>query len=502
MKTKKIKLTIPNDISYLPIILDSVNKMACMHGFSKGEISKIEIGTEEAVSNVIDHAFDATEDASFDVIIEQQKLGLKVIIKEMGIPFDPSLIPEYDINNLQVSVKGLGTHLMKAVIDDVSFLNLGKAGKETHLFKHLNTGKIEDLMSKEELDDAEKAKTDEPLPKGSVKYKVRRMYPDEAVDVCKGAYSSYGYSYVLEHIYYPDRVREMNDSDELISFVAVTEDAPTVIAHSALEIEEMDRMVPQLGVAFTMPKYRGQGCMGVLGDAVMQEAADRNYTGVYARGITTHPYSQKACLKMGLMDCALLLSSGPEREYKGFEGKPQRESVVYHFKYMNKPESFEIFPPKKHAEIIEKIYANVGFSPKYGSPESIIPVSVDGKPALLNHEATIEIMPEANNSVGKIRISEYGSNVLHEVQKSLQSLCMDRIDTIYLFLRLNDPYTAYMTEEFEKMGFFFSGVMPGSENRDALVLQYLNNHQLDYDRIQLAGDMSKKIMEYIKEITS
>ena len=49
------------------------------------------------------------------------------------------------------------------------------------------------------------------------------------------------------------------------------------------------------------------------------------------------------------------------------------------------------------------------------------------------------------------------------------------------------------------MGFFFAGILPESRIGDALILQYLNNVRLEYDKIQLLSDISKELLNYIKE---
>jgi len=55
-----------------------------------------------------------------------------------------------------------------------------------------------------------------------------------------------------------------------------------------------------------------------------------------------------------------------------------------------------------------------------------------------------------------------------------------------------------LTEELEKLGFFFAGVLPQASVGEALVLQYLNNVQLDYSKIQAYSDMAKRLLAYIK----
>jgi serine/threonine-protein kinase RsbW len=67
------------------------------------------------------------------------------------------------------------------------------------------------------------------------------------------------------------------------------------------------------------------------------------------------------------------------------------------------------------------------------------------------------------------------------------------------FLNLADPLTPRFAEQFEELGFFFVGVLPaGLPDGDALVLQYLNNVPIDYARIQLASDLAREILGYIR----
>jgi len=489
---QQVKITLPNDLTYLPLILDGIKKMAEIMGFKKNDILKIEIGAEEAISNVIKHAFEPDEKSTFDVILNNLSLGLKIIIKEKGIPFDPSLIHEFKPDELKedLSGKGLGVFLIKQFIDEVSFHNLGKEGRETHLFKHLKNKTINQLVNKAELDVLENEKQENVLPKGSVSYDVRRMNPEEAVDVSKGAYSSYGYTYVLEHIYYPDRVRQMNKDNTLISFVCVTGEKE-IIGHCALEIEETDPLVPQLGVAFTKPKYRGQGCLNRLAASCMDYALNLNLFGIYARGVTTHPYSQKSLLRFEIFDCAIYISSGAIREYKDIEGTAQRESVVIHFKYLNPTPAFKIYPPEHHKDIIEKIYNNIKYKPIFELPPADLKFN--------QNDSVIDIQTDQLNMVAKIYIEQFGENILSEISKNLKELCFARMETIYLYLKLNNNLTSLLTSEFEKMGFFFSGVMPRSGQNDVLILQYLNNYTIDYDKIKIASEFGNDLLNYIRE---
>jgi hypothetical protein len=56
-----------------------------------------------------------------------------------------------------------------------------------------------------------------------------------------------------------------------------------------------------------------------------------------------------------------------------------------------------------------------------------------------------------------------------------------------------------MTSSFEGLGFFNSGIMPGASGKNRILLQYLNNQVLNYDSLNIASDVGKELLTYIKE---
>ena len=134
-----VKLTLPNEISYLPTAQAVVREAARRRGFEPEALSEFEVAVEEAVTNVMKHAYDSEENPTFDLICEEIPGGLQVILREKGIPFDPKLMPHYkpELAALHSSPAGIGFHLMKSLMDDVQLINLGPAGKETRLIKRL-----------------------------------------------------------------------------------------------------------------------------------------------------------------------------------------------------------------------------------------------------------------------------------------------------------------------------------------------------------------------------
>jgi len=326
-----------------------------------------------------------------------------------------------------------------------------------------------------------------------IHFTVRRMKPEEALEVSKVAYSTYGYTYINEDVYFPDRFRELNEKNDIISYVAVTDDGE-IIAHNAFE-RRQDKNIPELGIACTKPAYRGKGCLNKLNTILLEDAEKLNIAGIFSQGITTHPFSQKSLIKFGFRACGLYLSKSLSRTYKEIEQKKlQRESMVLLFQYVTLPEELTIYPPAHHTNMISGIYNHIGFKPE-------IKIA-DIQQAHDHHKSVVSVVTNQNSLVSDIYIKTYGQDIVEEVNRIFKNICLHRMETIYLRMPLKDPFTAKYTVEFEKMGFFFCGVLPRSEGNDELILQYLNNYIIDYDLLQIGSDKGLEILEYIKQQTA
>ena len=63
-----VELTLPNQLSYLPVAQAVVREAARNCGFADATLSEIELGVEEAVTNIMKHAYDIEENPTFDIV--------------------------------------------------------------------------------------------------------------------------------------------------------------------------------------------------------------------------------------------------------------------------------------------------------------------------------------------------------------------------------------------------------------------------------------------------
>ncbi|HOW24607.1 MAG TPA: ATP-binding protein [Bacteroidales bacterium] len=486
-----VKLTIPNDLTFFGLAQLFVREMAKKTGFSGSALDQIEIAVEESVTFVMKHAYDKEESKTIDIICQGVEGGLKIIVKDMGIPFDPSRIARFNItkNIEDMETEGLWIYMLNKVVDDLSFQNLGHLGKEIHMVKYLPQQAQTPVLSLEES-----AVMEDAMPgTGKIDYEVRRMLPEEAIEVSRCAYISHGYSFFDDHIYYPERLVEMNRSLEMISVVAVTKENE-FMGHTALVFQYPEDTIAELTFAFVNMEYRGQGALNRMTDFLLNVPKKRRLTGIYAYAVANHPFTQKSLMKYNLKDCGILLATSPASwKFKGIsDDTSQRISVVLSFRYMHVPSTLLLYPPEHHREMISKMYESLGASHQFLQPESRdVPFKT---PVSVLYTGLNEL-----EGCGEIYVMNYGENIRREIRRTLRSFCVRHISTINLFLKLTDPLTSLLTEEFEKMGFFFAGILPETMIGDALVLQYLNNVEFDYGKLVIYQDSTREILEYIQK---
>jgi anti-sigma regulatory factor (Ser/Thr protein kinase) len=483
-----LKLTLPNQMAYLALAQAFVDEAARQFGFTGSGLSEIQLGVEEAVTNVMKHGYDVEESRSFDILCERIAGGMRIVVCEKGIPFDPSQIPDYNPGSdlADSSTAGLGVFLMRAMMDDCSFHNLGPGGKETHLIKYLPPAAPEAGAATE----APPPAAPDAIPR-KIEYDVRLMRAEEAIEVSRCAYKSHGYSFFDDHIYYPERLVELNRSGEMISAVAVTRDN-TFMGHAALLYQYPEDRIAELTFVFVNQEYRGQGALNRLNDFLLTTPKSREFAGMYAYAVANHPFTQKATQRSGLGDCGILLATSPVSwKFKGIAGDAsQRISVVLSFKYMETPQRLTLFPPAQHREMIARLYRELGVEHDY-----VIPVAA-AAPA---EPSSIESSANPSEGCAEIFVARYGSDAVREVKKLLRSFCLRQMAAVNLFLNLEDPLTAVLAGEFEKLGFFFAGILPRARVGDTLILQYLNNVDLDYGKIVAYSPSARQTLAYIRE---
>jgi anti-sigma regulatory factor (Ser/Thr protein kinase) len=495
LKCEYSRLTIPNDSGYAPIVAKYAEEIARKIGFGDQEIEMIGRGVEKAVLNQMGYSFDPDERANLEVSCERVPEGLKVVIKDSGMPFDPNRIfwrGDSQTESREGSKPELEISDLREYMDEVLFRNLGPEGKETVLIKHLKRKNIVDYYEACDLTPYQ-SPTDHKLPVSEKdECIVRPMKPSEAIEVSKCIYRAYGYSYAYEHVYYPERLLELNKSGRMHSAVATTKEGE-IVGHCALTYWQDHGRVAEMTQGVVRPEYRYRGCFSKLTGYLVDKARSDGLMGIFDKPVTIHMLSQRVSHRFGLKDCALILGYIPTSvHFKGIaENLSERVSVLVHFMYLYRPAQLVIYPPLEHREMILKLYQNLGITPETETPE-------DSATENLQVNPLVEIKIISSMSFALIEIVSYGRNIVSEIRARLKELCLKKIEIINLYLNLGSPAMTGVVKEIERLGFFFAGILPGGvSGGDALILQYLNNVSIDYSKIVVSSKIAEEMTFYI-----
>ena len=307
--------------------------------------------------------------------------------------------------------------------------------------------------------------------------------------MCRCIYDAYRYTYVNEHLYYPDRVVALNESGDMVSAVACAPDGE-VAGHAALVFPEDTHEVADLAVVATKAKFRGQSVARRLGEYLDAEALARGLHGLFIEEVTVHTFTQKFCHRMGFVDTGFLLAYSPATmAFKGIaEETGARRSVILGFKYLTEPQVTRVYAPRRHREAIARIYERLGVKVEFAA---LSRAAHRGEPRLY-----VSVNPK--RAVATVRIPTYGRDLPQHIRSEVLRQLRDNVVVVNVYLDLSTPGTGRVAAALEDAGFLFTGILPGGRSGDWLIMQYFNGVLVDYDSIQVEDDATRELLATIR----
>lgn len=104
---------------YLPIVRATVGQLAAMVGWDEGESRAITLAVDEALANVIRHAYHGGATGRIELECRASEDELQFRLRDTGDPPDLARICAREVGCDQIG--GLGTHIIRDVMDTVSY---------------------------------------------------------------------------------------------------------------------------------------------------------------------------------------------------------------------------------------------------------------------------------------------------------------------------------------------------------------------------------------------
>ncbi len=93
-------------------------------GLDTRAVYQVEMALDEAFSNVLDHAYAATERGDVEIRCGVEQGVFALIVRDWGKAFDPDSVPEPDLGAPleERTLGGLGLYFMRSLMDSVEYV--------------------------------------------------------------------------------------------------------------------------------------------------------------------------------------------------------------------------------------------------------------------------------------------------------------------------------------------------------------------------------------------
>jgi serine/threonine-protein kinase RsbW len=116
-------LVLPARLENLQVFMEAVKETAAAAGLAPEKVFRLELALEEALVNIINYAYEGGE-GEIRISCSSDDHGVFVTeITDNGHPFEMSAVPPPDLGSGvdERRIGGLGIHLMKSLMDEVSY---------------------------------------------------------------------------------------------------------------------------------------------------------------------------------------------------------------------------------------------------------------------------------------------------------------------------------------------------------------------------------------------
>jgi sigma-B regulation protein RsbU (phosphoserine phosphatase) len=115
-----IELRFPSDPTRLKLVRRTVAATAELCGFSEETTEILVLAVDEALQNVIRHAYHGRNDQEIRLDLLRENGSFVVLVSDHAELIDPEKVKPRDLEDIRPG--GLGTHFIRQAMDEVEFL--------------------------------------------------------------------------------------------------------------------------------------------------------------------------------------------------------------------------------------------------------------------------------------------------------------------------------------------------------------------------------------------
>lgn len=140
---EKLSLVVPGTVDFLDTIRAFIDNNAREAGFSAEDVDAIVLSMDEAVANIVEHAYEGSDlpadEQVIHIDVRRRPDNLSICLRDRGAPFDPTDFPGVDLDAHLGAYKmdGLGIYFIRELMDEIHYRYIPETGNELELVKNL-----------------------------------------------------------------------------------------------------------------------------------------------------------------------------------------------------------------------------------------------------------------------------------------------------------------------------------------------------------------------------
>jgi hypothetical protein len=372
-------------------------------------------------------------------------------------------------------------------LDQVSLENRGREGQSFVFGMRLGEHAARRSIEAEGLDD-----TLEECPE----IVVQELQPGEDSKLSQLFFHVYGYDYIHEYIYYPEKIAQMRQEGRLISIVAVTSTGQ-VVAHVGLVRSSEKPLVYEPCLGLVDPRLKSKGLFGQVFDAAMKRLNELNCQYCYFDFVTNHDRSQRFVHRYNPADLAIFVGCQSKSTQARLErlgmGQDPTETDRYSLLYSVLPRVEHPFGT--HVSLPNNLGEMLGFLLK--------PLNLKWQPSARfeqlakDGEHHTKLQPNQNAVI--FEMGAPGRSSLDKILAEWAKLLRSDYEYAAVDVPVDRPGLAHVYDKLAANGFFVAGFVPyRSSERLAIRFQAMGLRKLSFDEIKVYSPTAKALLDVIR----
>jgi serine/threonine-protein kinase RsbW len=134
---REMDIEFASDVEHLAMIRENIRLFMAAQHLSGTAADDVELAVDEAVTNVVQHAYGNHRDGLIRVRAWKEKRNLVIAIRDFGKGYKPQRVSLNDVRRIILgrTSQGLGRYLMKKCMDSVRYKSVPGKYNETVMVK-------------------------------------------------------------------------------------------------------------------------------------------------------------------------------------------------------------------------------------------------------------------------------------------------------------------------------------------------------------------------------